>query len=86
MKELDAIKHRYKKRMYDKQIHQREAGSSTFVNYMKNEREYHYERILKSIFVNLSIVKLMEIGAGGGDNLLFFNQIGIEWKNIYLFQ
>jgi SAM-dependent methyltransferase len=48
------------------------------------EREILYHRILVERFGDdFSKLKILEIGAGTGDNLLFFHRIGFSWENIY---
>lgn len=51
--------------------------------YSKSEREFKYSKICKQHNLNLSNCKIMEIGAGSGDNLLFFHRLGIPWENIF---
>lgn len=51
--------------------------------YIKAEREFIYSEICENRFTDLSQVKLIEIGAGSGDNLVFFNKLGLLWNNIY---
>lgn len=55
-----------------------------FIYYIKSERELKYLEILnRKAKVNLSNLRIIEIGAGGGDNLLYFHRLGISWSNIY---
>jgi len=55
-----------------------------FTHYFKSERELKYTEILDLLFNgNLRECKILEIGAGGGDNLIFFHRIGIPWQNIF---
>lgn len=54
-----------------------------FIYYAKSERELKYLEILRSIQKDISNLKILEIGAGGGDNLLYFHRLGVPWSNIY---
>ena len=55
-----------------------------FLHYARSERELKYEEILaKQWGNNLGNCKILEVGAGGGDNLLFFHRAGFLWKNLY---
>ncbi|MDR0682303.1 MAG: class I SAM-dependent methyltransferase [Dysgonamonadaceae bacterium] len=52
--------------------------------YCKQEREVAYAQIIRQVFGNdLSKRKIIEIGAGTGGNLLFFQYLGFQWGNIY---
>jgi hypothetical protein len=77
-KELENIKYRYEKRKRKKL-----KESFYFIYYMKCERERKYYEILKNKFSSFENLKIMEIGAGSGDNLLAFKRFGFKWENIY---
>ena len=47
------------------------------------ERERHYKRFMDAKFHNLNEKTIFEIGAGSGDNLFFFNRLGIYNQNIF---
>lgn len=52
--------------------------------YAKNERDMIFAQIIRDVFGNdLSSRKVIEIGAGSGHNLLFFQYLGFQWGNIY---
>jgi len=77
--EQDRIKERYAKR---------ETTNYGFFLYSTlygvKEREIKYARVVEEYLgQDLSTKKMIEIGAGGGGNLLFFNLLGVKWKNIY---
>lgn len=55
-----------------------------YLHYARSEWEFKYEEILKkNMGDNLCGYKNLEIGADGGDNLLFFHRAGFSWHNIY---
>ena len=56
-----------------------------FYYHFYSERECHfkYAKIIKDNFPSVNELKVMEIGAGTGSNLLYFKYLGIEWSNIY---
>ncbi len=78
-KELRDIEERYSRR------HTKlKKENFYFQYYAKTERELEYMQIFRKLFgENLCDSKILEIGAGGGDNLLFFHRLGIPWHNIY---
>jgi len=47
------------------------------------ERQAKFKLILSKKFERFDDLRLLEIGAGSGYNLDFFNSIGIPWTNIY---
>jgi SAM-dependent methyltransferase len=52
--------------------------------YSIKEREIAYTRFIKEHLNNdLSSQKIIEIGAGTGNNLLYFVSLGFTWENIY---
>jgi SAM-dependent methyltransferase len=81
--ELSAIQERYMRR------NTRKCGAiydQYFLTglYCKNEREIVYAQIIREMFGNdLLKQKIIEIGAGTGGNLLFFQYLGFQWENIY---
>ena len=82
MKETKRIKDVYEKRKKDSRVINAN-NSIIYSNYISIERQAIYTQILKNIFKELSLVKLIEIGAGNGANLLFFKQLGIVDTNIW---
>ena len=80
----ERIKSQYEARKTDERVRRIESGRyATFNRCMKVERETIYEKLLRDVHANLRRVYLIEIGAGGGHNLQFFNKIGIPWQNIW---
>src|SRR6478735_2933437 len=53
------------------------------IHHMCSEREKHYKRIMGAQFRHLNDKTIFEIGAGTGDNLFFFQRLGIYNENIY---
>jgi hypothetical protein len=79
MDEIQNIKLRYKKRSENPLIE-----NFYFQFFARSEREFRYSVILNKYFNrNLSECRLIEIGAGGGDNLLFFHRMGLSWNNLF---
>jgi 2-polyprenyl-3-methyl-5-hydroxy-6-metoxy-1,4-benzoquinol methylase len=78
MSEIQYIKERYEKR---KRYVKKE--NIYFQYFAKSERELKYLEILSNHRLDLTNINILEIGAGYGDNLLFFHRIGIPWQNIY---
>jgi len=79
MSEIQNIEDRYKKRSSN-QIKE----NTYFQFFFKYERELKYLEIFENLWKgNLNDCRILEIGAGGGDNLLFFHRLGIQWHNIY---
>jgi 2-polyprenyl-3-methyl-5-hydroxy-6-metoxy-1,4-benzoquinol methylase len=55
-----------------------------FLHFARSERELKYEEILKKHWgTHFRNCRILEIGAGGGDNLLFFHRLGFLWHNLY---
>lgn len=54
-----------------------------FPHYACCERERHYKKLLGSRFETLNECRVLEIGAGTGDNLLLLNCMGVLRHNIY---
>ena len=82
MSEVDKIKERYARRLKDDKVQQRNSNQ-VYGAHVKAEREAIYGRICNQYFPDLARVKLMEIGAGNGSNLVSFNKLGFTWENIF---
>ncbi|GAB4367472.1 MAG: class I SAM-dependent methyltransferase [Calditrichia bacterium] len=82
MDEITRIKQTYDSRKLDHRVI-RAQKNIYYAYFTQMERELIYLQILKKHHKDLSQIKLMEIGAGTGGNLLFFYRIGIPWKNIW---
>jgi SAM-dependent methyltransferase len=82
-KEISAIRERYARRKTHllEDIYDRHFFTGL---YCKNERDIVYAQAIRKTFGNdLSERKIIEIGAGTGSNLLFFQYLGFQWGNIY---
>jgi 2-polyprenyl-3-methyl-5-hydroxy-6-metoxy-1,4-benzoquinol methylase len=79
MNEVQNIRNRFSRRS------EHPAKRNLYFEYfIKSERELKYYEIINShAQENLRNYRIMEIGAGGGDNLLFFHRLGIAWQNLY---
>ena len=79
MNEIQNIERRYIKRKNNPKIE-----NFYFQYYAKSERELKYSEIIRAKWnCKFENCEILEVGAGGGDNLLFFHRLGISWKNIY---
>jgi len=55
-----------------------------FKYFARSERELRYSEIVNEYFgSDIRLCKFLEIGAGGGDNLLFFHRLGLPWQNLF---
>lgn len=78
--EIEKIKRRYERRpVTAKKL----PAFSAFHHYMLAEREYWYGHFLTQHFESLANRTILEVGAGGGTNLLFMLRLGFQTKNIY---
>ncbi len=80
--EIDKIKSRYEKRKTDSDVIAH-SGNFYFNHFAQAERELEYLRILYKNFTDFDKLKLLEIGAGGGGNIYFFQKNGFSNSNIY---
>lgn len=76
--EVNKIKERYQKRKQHSF-----SQYSTYTNFIVKKRQKKYKGIICSKFDDVSRLKLIEIGAGGGGNLDFFKELEILPQNIY---
>jgi phospholipid N-methyltransferase len=76
--EVDNIKRRYEVRK-NKSFN----DNKWFVKFLQIERELRYFKIISSFYKELDSRKIMEIGAGSGDNLIALKRFGFRWSNIY---
>lgn len=77
MSEIEEIKERYKRRKETNS-----SASSFYAHFIRCEREFKYLRILEKKFSDKASIKLLEVGAGSGDNLLGFKRMGLSWNNL----
>jgi 2-polyprenyl-3-methyl-5-hydroxy-6-metoxy-1,4-benzoquinol methylase len=82
MSETEEIKRRYHERESSKRVHSANQHK-TYGNFILQEREKVYEDMLRRRFNDFSAVKILEVGAGSGGNLNFFNKLGIPWTSIH---
>ncbi len=69
---------------YEKRKNLNEKSSFFATAYTLFERELFFKRLIYRIFGHdLTKLKILEIGAGAGDNLLFFHRLGFRWENIF---
>ncbi|NJO92663.1 MAG: methyltransferase domain-containing protein [Chloroflexia bacterium] len=79
MEEIAKIEERYESRKKNKK-----REDPYFQHFALSERELIYSTIVNKFWSHKpEKLSILEIGAGVGDNLLFFHRIGIPWKNIY---
>jgi phospholipid N-methyltransferase len=81
-KELQDIKARYERRK-NAPLVIKYLESFYFSHFIRCERELKYSEIIKQRFEDIGKMKLLEVGAGFGDNLYFFRRLGFNWENIY---
>lgn len=76
------ILEQYEKRKNDDRI-EKQSSNIYFNHYAHAERELKYSEIIKKRFNSIESIKILEVGAGTGDNLYFFKRFGLKWENIY---
>lgn len=83
MSEIDQIKLRYKNR---KDTSQGDVYSKYFeyTQLSRCERELKASLLLQKHCGPLGEKKILEVGAGHGDNIHFLMRAGLQWKNIYV--
>jgi len=77
MTEIKKIEERYQRRKEIPII-----DNFYFRYFAKSERELIFHKKVSKLF-DTNTSKILEIGAGNGDNLLFFKRLGFKWHNIY---
>lgn len=80
--ENEKIAQRYEKRNSDERVI-RNQRNVTYNQFIRQEREAKLEKILRHKFQDFNNLALLEIGAGNGCNLPFFQKMGMGWHNIY---
>lgn len=76
MNEADKVIERYSRR-------EKSNFNNTYYFHSSSEREVKYLLILKKYFHTFDNLKIMEIGAGIGGNLLALKRHGFQWNNLY---
>lgn len=76
MNEVEKIKKRYEKRP-------KNNFNNSYYFRISTERELRYLEIYKKYFDQFETLKIMEIGAGIGGNLLALKRHGFKWDNLY---
>lgn len=82
MDELQSIKDRYKRRT-EAGVSDRYPAFSAFQHFSRAEREWWYGSLLTGQFGINKDLSVLEIGAGTGDNLIFFRRFGISAEMIW---
>lgn len=82
MDEIQRILDAYHKREIN-QVDQRHYRFTHYQIQTQKERERVYSHIVKRHVADISKAKIMEIGAGEGINLTFFQKLGFKNENIY---
>ncbi len=59
------------------------AEEACFDGFVQKEKESRFRLILKKYFTHPEEIKLLEIGAGSGRNLMIFNELGLVRANLY---
>ncbi len=80
--ENENIQERYKKRT-DNERYEFLGKNLFFTHYSLAERELRFSRIIKKKFSSARNLKLIEVGAGAGNNLAIFKKMGFKWKDLY---
>ena len=82
MDEIGRILDSYKRRDINK-VDQLQSRFTHYVRHMQQERERIYTEIVNKYITDISSAKIMEIGAGDGINLRFFESLKFKPQNIY---
>ncbi len=80
--ESDLVKARYKRRSKDDVVALYSLRYWPFIHWSRAEREYFLGAFLQSKFEDLREIRVLEVGAGTGDNLIFFKRLGVLEENI----
>jgi len=79
--ENDKIAERYEKRKSNELV-KKNSGSPLFMTFVQKEREKKYLQILRSRYGSCRDIRILEVGAGGGWNLITFLNAGAKPENI----
>lgn len=80
--EIKNIFERYQRRE-NSELVEKNSNFHTYNNYVNFSKEKIMGQIIDSKFEEIETIRFLEIGAGYGFNLYFFNRLGIKWENIY---
>ena len=82
MGEIERIRARYERRRASAVDvdHERYLKYNFLVG---SERELRFAEVVRARFPERSSLKVLEIGAGDGHNLLLFRKLGVPWENLY---
>ncbi len=81
--EQELIRLRYENRKSNSRV-SKHSKNSSFKYWIQKEREKEYRKILKTEFDDLASIKVLEIGAGAGGHIQFFQSLGIPLNNIHV--
>ncbi|WP_411032161.1 class I SAM-dependent methyltransferase [Spongiimicrobium sp. 3-5] len=81
--ETQKIIDRYEKRKGDKNVEKNSTKYTHYMRHMKIERESRYATIVQDRFDSLNGIKVLEVGAGTGDNIGIFKELGINHQHIF---
>jgi SAM-dependent methyltransferase len=82
MGEVDKIRERYDRRLTSDV----DARNETYLTYnflAQAERDLRFAEATRRRFDDLRSLKVLEVGAGNGNNLLLFRRLGVRWENLY---
>lgn len=84
MSEIEKVRERYDRRLEKGLSHQFEQYFD-FIHFSRSEREYWATVFLrKHLAGSLETKRILEIGAGHGDNIHFMMRAGFRWENIFV--
>lgn len=81
MNESERIKQVYEARKLNEKV-QFDGKNYDYSYFLRKEREYWYGKVISKL-IDFRSKKLIEIGAGHGDNLFFFERLGISRKQLF---
>jgi SAM-dependent methyltransferase len=82
MDEIARVRERYEHRKTSAPV--QSHGTYFHYNYFTAvERELRFAEIVRKRFDDFGTRRVLEIGAGGGNNLLLFRRLGFRWENLY---
>ena len=82
MGEVDKIRERYDRRVTsDVDVRHETYLAYNFLS--QAERDLRFAEAVRRRFEDLRSLKVLEVGAGNGNNLLLFRRLGVPWENLY---